>query len=90
MPKSKHRRKGKHRPRPRQVEPQKVNPPPSAPWVGPTGAGSLVVGVLVIIVGYLEPVTDFTGSWPWLGPNWLLVVGFLVITFGFLLLTRWR
>lgn len=90
MPQSKHRRKGKHRPRPKRVEPQKVNPTPSAAWLGPTGGAALVVGVVVIIVGYLDPVTDFTNDWPVLGPNWFLVIGFVVLTAGFLLLTRWR
>lgn len=90
MPKSKHRRKGKHRPRPKRVEPQKVNPPPSPPWVATVGGTALVVGVVVIIVGYLDPVTEYTNNWWPLGPNTLLVVGFLVLTGGFLLLIRWR
>lgn len=90
MPQSKHRRKGKYRPRPRQVEPQKVNPPPSPAWIGPTGGTMLIVGVVIIIVGYLEPVSRFTNDWPLLGPNWGLVAGFLILTTGFLLLTKWR
>ncbi|HEX9767253.1 MAG TPA: cell division protein CrgA [Nitriliruptorales bacterium] len=90
MPQSKHRRKGKQRPRPKRVEPQKVNPPPSPPWVGPVGGTALVAGVVVIIIGYLEPVSNFTNDWPLLGPNTLLVLGFLILVGGFLTLIRWR
>jgi uncharacterized membrane protein HdeD (DUF308 family) len=50
----------------------------------------LIVGVVIIIVGYLEPVSAFTNDWPVLGPNWGLVGGFVILTTGFLLLTKWR
>jgi hypothetical protein len=90
MPESKHRRGGKARPRAYQThEPQK-NPPPSPTWVPATGAALLVLGVVIILIGYLPPVRDLMRGWIWLGSNWSLVGGFLVMTAGFGFLTRWR
>ncbi|MEX1177342.1 MAG: cell division protein CrgA [Nitriliruptor sp.] len=89
MPKSKHRRKGRQRPRAHQtVEPPR-NPTPSAPWIAPTGVGLLIAGVLVILLGYLV-LNDVTGSWPIFGPNWGLVAGFVLLIAGFMVLVRWR
>lgn len=85
MPESKHRRKGKERPRPRQIEGQKVNPPPSPAWVPGVGAGLLGGGVLVILFNYFATVNG-----PILGPNFLLVVGFILLAVGFGFLTQWR
>lgn len=87
MPVSKHRRKGEVRPRPRQVEAPVKNPPPSPPWLPVTGASLLGVGVITILVGYF---TDLAAGWPWIGQNWPLVIGFVILTAGFGLLTRWR
>ncbi len=90
MPQSKHRRSGKNRPRRYQtVEPEK-NPTPSPNWVPATGATLLIVGTLIILIGYLPVVSAITASWPLLGSNWGLVGGFIVLAVGFGFLTRWR
>lgn len=90
MPESKHRRKNKARPRPRNVNPPPRNPEPSPTWVPATGVGLLVAGTIVILVGYLPDVQQVTQSWWALQANWSLVIGFLMLTAGFVLLTRWR
>jgi hypothetical protein len=87
MPQSKHRRKGRQRPRAHQTVPPPKNPLPSAPWLAPLAVGLLVAGVAVILLGYLF-LQDV--GWPIFGPNWGLVAGFALIIGGFLLLTRWR
>jgi hypothetical protein len=89
MPKSKHSRKGKARPRAYQtVEPPR-NPTPSEPWVPAVGVGLLIAGIVVILLGYTL-LNDVTGGWPIFGPNWGLVAGFALLIAGFVLLTRWR
>lgn len=91
MPESKHRRKNKTRPRPRHVEEPVRRPTPSPTWVPATGVTLLLVGVLVIILGYIPVI----GNWvarlgvP-LGSNLPLVVGFVLLAVGFGFLTRWR
>lgn len=89
MPQSKHRRKGKQRPRAHQtVEPPR-NPVPSPPWVAATGVGLLIAGIVVILLGYLV-LNEVTGNWPIFGANWGLVSGFVLLIVGFVFLTRWR
>lgn len=90
MPESKHRRKGRSRPRAHQTAPPEKNPTPSPPWVPATGAGLLVAGVVVILLGYLPPVNDAISAWPPLYGNWGLVVGFVMLAVGFGFLTRWQ
>jgi hypothetical protein len=90
MPKSKHRRGGRNRPREHQTHAPQHNPPPSPAWVPKVGAGLLVAGVLIILLGYLPAVQSVTAAWIWPGTNWGLVGGFLVIAVGFGFLTRWR
>ena len=90
MPESKHRRSGHKRPRAHETQEPERNLPPSPPWVPATGAGLLVLGVVIILVGYLPAVAEVTRSWPPLGSNWTLVVGFVVLAGGFGFLTRWR
>jgi hypothetical protein len=90
MPKSKHRRKGKARPRAYQTSPPVKNPTPSPPWVPVASTVLLVSGVLVILIGYLPPVSDRLAFLPLLGSNWALVLGFLLLATGFVFLTRWR
>jgi hypothetical protein len=87
MPKSKHRRKGRQRPRAHQTAPPAKNPTPSAPWVPALGVGLLIAGVAVILLGYLL-LSEV--SWPIFGPNWGLVAGFALLIAGFVVLTRWR
>ena len=90
MPESKHRRHGRSRPRAYETrEPQK-KPTASPTWVPATGATLLVVGTLVILVGYLPGVSDVMRGWPLLGSNWGLVGGFTLLCVGFGFLTRWR
>jgi hypothetical protein len=87
MPESKHRRKGRQRPRAHQTAPPPKNPTPSPPWVPALGVGLLIAGVAVILLGYLL----LSGvSWPIFGANWGLVVGFVLLIAGFVVLTRWR
>lgn len=90
MPQSKHRRKGRARPRAYQTSPPEKNPEPSPPWLAGTAAGLLVAGVAVILLGYLPAVNRFMTGWPLLAQNWGLVGGFVLLTIGFLMLTRWR
>jgi hypothetical protein len=90
MPQSKHRRKGKVRPRAYQTSPPRRNPDPSPSWVPIASTLLLVLGVAVILIGYLPPVSDALGNLPLLGSNWALVVGFVVLSVGFVFLTRWR
>lgn len=91
MPKSKHRRKGKQRPRPRAVEAERTppKPPSSPPWLPRLGGGLIALGMLVIILGYLDPVQELLAGLPF-APNTSLIVGFLMLTAGFGVLTRWR
>ncbi|MFP4636357.1 MAG: cell division protein CrgA [Nitriliruptoraceae bacterium] len=90
MPKSKHRRSGRKRPRRYEtVEPER-KPPPSPRWVPVTGASLLVAGVLIILLGYLPAFSALMRSWPLFGSNWGLIGGFAVIVAGFGFLTRWR
>lgn len=88
MPKSKHRRKGRARPRAYETKPPEHKPAPSPPWLAPTAAGLLVGGVVVILVG--QTLGGFMRGWPLLGQNWGLVAGFMLLITGFLLLIRWR
>ncbi len=81
MPESKHRRKGKTRPRPRQVEPQKVNPKPSPRWVPVAGITLILLGVAVVIVNYIPGFLE---------RNWVLIIGFALMAGGFGFLMRWR
>lgn len=90
MPKSKHRRHGKTRPRAFQTHAPERKPDPSPPWVPRVGAGLLVLGLVVILLGYLPVVSDLTSGLPWLGSNWGLVLGFVILAVGFGILARWR
>jgi hypothetical protein len=90
VPESKHRRKNRTRKRPRHVTPKQSAPPPSPDWVPRLGVGLLVLGVLVIIAGYVPVVQDALRDLPWLGSNWSLVGGFVLLTGGFGVLTQWR
>jgi hypothetical protein len=90
MPESKHRRSGKNRPREFQTHAPEKKPESSPTWVPATGTALLVLGVVVILVGYLDEVQNVIGGWPLLGTNWGLVGGFLLIIAGFVFLTRWR
>jgi len=91
MPKSKHRRNSKNRPR-RNVHagPPVRNPEPSPPWVPRVGVGLIIASVVVILLGYLPAVDDITESLPLFGPNWGLVAGFTLMISGFLVLIRWQ
>ncbi len=90
MPKSKHRRHGRSRPRAHQTHAPERRPNPSPSWVPTTGGLLLVVGVAVILLGYLPAVQDVTSTWIWPGGNWGLLLGFALLSGGFAILTRWR
>lgn len=90
MPESKHRRKNKTRKRPRHVTPKQSAPPPSPAWVPRLGVALLAVGVVVIVLGYVPVVQESLSGLPVLAGNWTLVVGFVMLTAGFGVLTRWR
>lgn len=91
MPESKHRRKNKNRKRPRHEAPQK-NPAPSPAWVPRLGVGLLLLGVVLILLGYVPAIRSsrVIAGLPWIGANWTLVGGFILLTAGFGVLTRWR
>lgn len=91
MPESKHRRKNKNRPRKskRDVPPPRA-PEPSPPWVPRVGLGLIIAGVLVILLGYLDPVSNALRNLPLIGSNWSLVAGFVFLAGGFGVLTRWQ
>jgi hypothetical protein len=90
MPQSKHRRGGQKRPRHYETHAPERNAATSPTWVPATGASLLVLGVLVILVGYLPPVSEAMSSWVVLGSNWGLVGGFVLLIAGFVFLSRWR
>ena len=78
MPKSRSKRR-------RYIPPPRPKPKPSAPWVGPTIVISLVVGLVYILLFYMQvlpPVLDRLG-------NFNLAIGFVPLIFGLLLATRW-
>lgn len=90
MPKSKHLRGGRKRPRAYETHAPEKKPVPSPTWVPATGATLLVIGVIIILVGNLPGVNAALRGLPWLGGNWSLVAGFVVLMVGFGFLTRWR
>jgi hypothetical protein len=90
MPKSKHRRKGKTRPRAYQTAPPPRNPDPSPAVVGILGIGLPVAGIAVILLGYLPWISERMAGVPPLGANNGLVLGFLMMIVGFVFLTRLR
>jgi hypothetical protein len=78
MPKSRSKRR-------RYVPPPRPKPKPSAPWVGPTIVISLVVGLVYILLFYMQvlpPMLDRMN-------NINLAIGFAPLIFGLLLATRW-
>jgi hypothetical protein len=78
MPKSRSKRR-------RYVPPPRPKPKPSAPWVGPTIVISLVVGLVYILLFYMQvlpPMLDRLN-------NINLAIGFAPLIFGLLLATRW-
>ncbi len=78
MPRSRSKRR-------RYVPPPRPKPKPSAPWVGPTIVVSLVVGLVYILLFYMQvlpPVLDRLN-------NINLAIGFVPLIFGLLLATRW-
>lgn len=81
MPQSRHRRKGKSRPRPQQAAGPPVKPKPSPRWVPVVGLALIGLGLLVVLINYLPGLFE---------TNWLLLAGFTLITGGFILLTQWR
>lgn len=81
MPESRHRRKGKIRPRPQEVTGPPVKAKPSPRWVPIVGLVLIALGVLAILVNYIPGLVE---------QNWVLVVGFVLLAVGFLFLSRWR
>lgn len=69
------------RPRLQQVAGPPVKPKPSPRWLGASGVGLVVVGVVTIIANYIPGLIE---------RNWVLLVGFGLMAAGFLLLTQWR
>ena len=91
MPESKHRRKGQVRKRPTRNAPPPRNPPPSPSWIPVVGTSLLVLGLVIILAGYLvTPLQTWTASWPLLQQNWPLAIGFISLLGGFAFLTQWR
>ena len=90
MPESKHRRGGRNRPRAYETHAPEKTPAPSPTWVPATGATLLVVGLLVILAGYLPGVSEAMRGWVWFGSNWGLVLGFVLLAAGLGFLMKWR
>ena len=78
MPKSRSKRRT-------YTPPPRPKAKPSAPWVGPTAAVLLVVGLVYLIAFYM-------GVLPWAESigNYNLAIGFVPFILGLGLLTRWR
>lgn len=81
MPESKHRRKGRRRPRPQQIAGPPVKPKPSPRWVSATGVGLLLLGAVIVIVNYIPNLIE---------SNLVLLLGFAAMAAGFGFLMRWR
>ena len=81
MPKSRVRSKAVYTPPPRSAK-AKVSPP----WLAPTMVGSLIVGLVWIVVFYVSQQKLPIGA---LGA-WNLVVGFVFLSTGLVLATRWH
>jgi Cell division protein CrgA len=81
VPKSRVRTKSVYTPPPRSAK-AKVSPP----WLVPTMLGTLIVGLVWIVVFYVSQQ-----AWP-IGAlgAWNLVVGFVFLITGVVLSTRWR
>ena len=78
MPKSRSKRR-------RYTPPPRPRAKRSAPWVGPTIVISLVVGIVYILLFYMQilpPVLDNLN-------NFNLAIGFVPLIFGLILATRW-
>ena len=83
MPKSRVRKRTVYTPPPRRSGRRNVSPP----WVGPTIAALLVVGLAWIAVYYITQ--NGVPGMSALG-NWNLVVGFAFVIAAVVLATRWR
>jgi Cell division protein CrgA len=82
MPKSRIRKKD-DRPAPTQ---KSVALGPSDGWVAPTMVGLFLAGLLWIVIYYVS-----SGDYPIPAiSNWNLLVGFALITGGFITSTQWR
>jgi hypothetical protein len=56
----------------------------------PRSGRLLVAGILIILLGYLPAVQSVSTTWIWPGSNWGLLVGFVLLSAGLGVLTRWR
>jgi Cell division protein CrgA len=81
VPKSRVRSKSVYTPPPRSAK-AKVSPP----WLVPTMLGTLIVGLVWIVVFYVSQQ-----AWP-IGAlgAWNLVIGFALLVTGVVLSTKWR
>jgi hypothetical protein len=78
MPKSRSKRR-------RYQPPPRPKPKPSPPWVGPTIVVSLLLGLVYILLFYMQVLPAFLDD---LG-NFNLAIGFAPLIVGLLLATRW-
>jgi len=78
MPKSRSKRR-------RYQPPPRPRPKPSPPWVGPTIVVSLILGLIYILLFYMQLLPSFIDD---LG-NINLAIGFAPLIVGLLLATRW-
>jgi hypothetical protein len=81
VPKSRVRSKSVYTPPPRSAK-AKVSPP----WLAPAMLGSLIVGLVWIVVFYVSQQNWPIGAF---GPG-NLVIGFAFLVTGLVLATRWR
>jgi hypothetical protein len=81
LPESRHRRKGRQRPRQRHVAGPPRKPDPSPTWIPITGLALILAGIGLVIANY---------TLGFLQRNWLLWVGFAMMAVGFGFLMRYR
>jgi hypothetical protein len=87
VPRSRSRRKDPDYPSAKPVKPtRKSGPPVPSRWVVPVMLALFVVGLLWIVVYYVDPSLPLISS---LGV-WNIVLGFALVMGGLLVATRWR
>jgi hypothetical protein len=68
--------------RSRYTPPKPPKPKPSPRWVPGLGLGLIIVGLLIVLAGYLIPGLP--------GGAYSLVLGFLLMAGGLIVLSTWR
>ena len=86
MPKSRLRKKkSPYTPKSEVAERKAVKIGPR-PWIAPLMIGLFLFGLLWIVVYYIAPDAPFLASLSY----WNVVIGFVLIGFGFVVSTKWK